>query len=249
MKSKVVKGVIDFLLSSLLLLTSLRAQGQETPPLMAQLPYRLDIGAVGGLNFVNYNSDAFPVLASNLAAVRAQNGSGTALYYGLSLQLPVTPSESNSIVLELLYDSKSAQFKTIQESDSVSSTLSSRLSYLTFNLAYKYNFTEGPMPVGPAIQIGIAIGLTVQKYFDRTISPEEFAIREKPVRQDVIDAAQGIRLALRPELIYDIPLSYSWIVSPRVGYDFPITKVDATRNWHASAIIAGASLHYRVEVW
>jgi len=60
------------------------------------------------------------------------------------------------------------------------------------------------------------------------------------------DQAAAIRLALRAAATYDIPFSQDWIGTPIVGYDFPITKVENTRNWRASSLFGGIAFRYYI---
>lgn len=227
-------------------------------------------GPVGGVNLVTYNSDAFPILSSEPTCFLAQNGSDVAAWGGLSLEFPLgNPTElQNFIVGEVIYDSKSSKFTNqngaaaatptklngfVDNNSSVTTALNASLSYLVVNLAYKYNFTPGPSPVGPGIMIGPSVGIKMSANFNKTvtvaaISPTATAGNQEAVQtvtnSSTITTAQALRIALRAAATYDIPFSNDWIATPVVGYDFPITKVDPTENWRASALFGGIAIRY-----
>ncbi len=228
-------------------------------------------GPVGGVNLVTYNSDAFPILSTEPSCFLAQNGSDVAAWGGLSLEFPLGNASAlqNFIVGEVVFDSRSSKFTNLNggaqttptklngyvyDNSSVQTALDASLSYLVVNLAYKYNFTPGPSPVGPGIQIGPSIGIKMAANFNKTVtvtavSPNATADNENPAVQTVTNSsavqnAQSLRIALRGAATYDISLSPDWIATPTVGYDFPLTKVDATENWRASALFGGIAIRY-----
>ena len=230
------------------------------------------VGPIGGINLVAYNTDAFPILNSEPTCFTAQNGSDIAPWGGLTIEYPLgNPNElQNFIVGEVIYDSKSSKFTAQNGSKvviptkengfvangSVETALTATLNYMLINLAYKYNFTPGPSPVGPGIQVGPSVGIKLSSTFNKTvtvtaISPTATAdgqTSSATVSQPApIDGAQSIRIALRAQAIYDIPLTQEWIATPTVGYDFPITKVDNTRNWRASSVFGGIAFRYFIK--
>jgi hypothetical protein len=227
-------------------------------------------GPVGGVNLVTYNSDAFPILNSEPSCFLAQNGSDVAAWGGLSLEFPLGDAQAlqNFIVGEVIYDSKSSKFTNnsvaaaatptklngfVDNNSTVTTSLNASLSYLVVNLAYKYNFTPGPSPVGPGIMIGPSIGIKMSANFNKTvtvsaISPNATADDQEAVQtvtnSSAITTASALRIALRAAATYDISFSNDWIATPVVGYDFPITKVDPTENWRASALFGGIAIRY-----
>ena len=231
------------------------------------------VGPIGGINLVAYNTDAFPILNSEPTCFLAQNGSDIAPWGGFTVEYPLGNPEllQNFIVGEVLYDSKSSKFSAVNGSNasiptkengftatgSVNTALTADLNYLLINLAYKYNFTPGPSPVGPGLQVGPSVGVLLKSQFNKTvtvtaISPTATA-NDQTVSATVsapspVDGAQKIRLALRAMVIYDIPFTQEWIATPTVGYDFPITKVDNTiYNWRASSVFAGIAFRYFIK--
>ncbi len=246
------------------------AQGVLTPQVQAGFL----VGPVGGINLVAYNSDAFPILNSEPTCFQAQNGSGVAPWGGLSVEFPLGNANElqNFIVGEVLYDSKSSKFTSlngatastptklngfVDQNSSVTTALDASLSYLVINLGYKYNFTPGPSPVGPGIQVGPSVGIKMAANFNKTvtvkaISPTATADNQESevtvTSSTAVPNAQSLRLALRAQATYDVSFSPDWIATPTVGYDFPITKVDnataTVTNWHASSVFAGIYFRY-----
>jgi hypothetical protein len=230
------------------------------------------VGPIGGINLVAYNTDQFAVLNTEPTCFYAQNGSDVAAWGGVSFEFPMgNPNELQSFIVgEVLYDSKSSKFSSVNGSaqsiptklggqvdpnSSVTTALSASLAYLEVNLAYKYNFTPGPAPVGPGIQVGPVVGIRMGATFDKTVTVSAIsnsgsgaAETYPPVTASSTDAnAAGLRIALRAAATYDISFSSDWIATPIVGYDFPITKVDPTENWRASALFAGIAFRYFIK--
>jgi len=125
------------------------------------------------------------------------------------------------------------------------------------NVGYKYNFTEGPSPVGPALQLTPSLGIKLTSKLNKTVTvsaadpagaPGSGLVLSKTTTSAVeAPGAQGIRIGVRAQFMYDIPLSPAWIASPLVGYDLPFTKVDNTSSsWSASSVYAGIALHFFV---
>jgi len=234
------------------------------------------IGPVGGINLVAYNSDAFPILNSEPDCFKAQNGSDVAPWGGISFEYPLGNANElqNFIVAEVLYDSKSSKFTNLSGAaittptkkngvyydGSVETALDANLAYLYLFLGYKYNFTPGPSPVGPGIQVGPTVGMKMSANFNKTVtvtassgnasSPAATASVTQTTAVTGLGAdgaqAESIRLALRAAATYDIPFSQEWIGTPVVGYDFPITKVEGTRNWRASSLFGGIAFRYYI---
>jgi len=224
------------------------------------------IGPIGGINLVSYKTASFAMLQSEPTCFTAENGSDVAPFFGLTAALPLSAAMQNFIIIEALYDSKSSKFTPTNNTrkdiptkinghfapGNITATETATLTYLLLNLGFKYNFTEGPSPVGPSLQLCVSVGLKLTSNLNKTVEISAAdSTGQKPLQQSTqttsqaVDGAQGIRISLRPEFMYDIPLSPSWIASPLVGYDFPLTKVDNTpRDWSASSVFAGIALHY-----
>jgi hypothetical protein len=270
MRNRLVITVLTFLVLSL---ASLNVRAQGGGVLSPQVQTGFLIGPIGGINLVAYNTGTFPILNSEPTCFQAQNGSDIAPWGGLSLELPLGNAQElqNFIVAEVIYDSKSSKFTSLSgaavstptklngfvgDNSSVNTSIAARLSYLVVNLAYKYNFTPGPTPVGPGLQVGPSVGIKMGATFDKTvtvtaISPTATANNDMATAtvtsSTAVDGASGIRLALRAQATYDIPFTQEWIATPTVGYDFPITKVDNTsRDWHASSVFGGITFRYYI---
>ncbi len=238
------------------------------------------VGPIGGINLVAYNTAQFGILNLEPTCFTAQNGSDVAAWGGVSFEFPMgNPNElQNFIVGEVLYDSKSSKFSTgsgnnaavsiptklngvVDQNSSVTTALSASLAYLEVNLAYKYNFTPGPAPVGPGIQVGPVVGIKMTANFDKTLTASATSgdvnvgngVQEQTVSNvSAVDGANGLRIALRAAATYDISFSNDWIATPIVGYDFPITKVDngtgpQNYDWRASALFAGIAFRYFIK--
>jgi len=223
------------------------------------------IGPVGGINIIAYNSNAFPIINSEPTCFTAQNGSGIAPWGGITAEFPLGALMHNFLIAEVLYDSRSASFTAdngsivsrptklngVEAPGTVTTKLTADLNYLLINLAYKYNFTEGPSPVGPGIQVGPSVGLKMGAKLNKTVtvtassgnSNAPSASQTVTESTDVTDA-QSVRIGIRAQFTYDIPFSQSWIATPTVGYDFPVTKVDNTRSWRAQGAYAGLAFRY-----
>jgi hypothetical protein len=229
------------------------------------------IGPIGGINLVAYSTDPFPVLNSEKSCFTALNGSDIAPWGGLTFEYPLGNANElqNFIIVEALYDSKSSKFTSqsgssqttptkkngIEADGSVTTALDAQLNYLLINLAYKYNFTPGPSPVGPGIQVGPSIGIRMTSTLNKTVTVTASSGNQPPADKSAtatvtspsaVPNASGLRIALRAGVTYDIPFTQEWIATPTVGYDFPITKVNADYNWRASAVFAGIAFRYFV---
>jgi hypothetical protein len=234
------------------------------------------IGPVGGINLVAYSTDLFPILNSEPNCFKAQNGSDVAPWGGISFEYPLGNANElqNFIVAEVLFDSKSSKFNADQgntvttptkkngvyQDGSVNTSLDANLAYLDIFVGYKYNFTPGPSPVGPGIQVGPTVGMKMSANFNKTVTVTASSgnasnpVATASVTQttavtglgDNSAQAASIRLALRAGVTYDIPFSQEWIGTPIVGYDLPITKVEETRNWRASSLFGGMAFRYYI---
>lgn len=228
------------------------------------------IGPIGGLNVVSYNTGAFPMIQSEADCFTAQNGSGIAPWGGITAALPLGVNMQNFVIGEVIFDSRSGKFTAenssaarppvqtkkdgVEAEGLVETAASADLSYLLINLAYKYNFVEGPSPVGPGIQIGPSIGMKLSSKINKDITirassgnqanPQKV---DNTTATDEITDAETLRIAIRGMATYDIPFNQSWIATPVVGYDFPVTKVDKSRDWTAQGIFAGVAFRYFIK--
>jgi hypothetical protein len=222
------------------------------------------IGPMGGINLVSYKTASFAILNSEPTCFTAQNGSDVAPFFGLDAQFPLSSSMQSFIVVEGLYDSKSSKFTAnnnsrtdiptkingVVEPGNITTSQTASLAYLLINGGYKYNFTEGPSPVGPGVQLCISVGLKLTSNLNKTVTVSAAqasgGLQSATQTNSVpVTGAQSIRIGLRGQFNYDIPLTPEWIATPMVGYDFPFTKVDNTdRAWTASSAYAGIALHY-----
>ena len=248
-------------------LSANRAAAQAGSVLVPTVQTGFLVGPIGGINLVAYNSDAFPILNSEKSCFTAQNGSDVAPWGGLTLEYPLGNANElqNFIVFEALFNSQSSKFTSangsspatptkkngVEYDGSVTTALTANLNYLLINLQYKYNFTPGPSPIGPGIQVGPSVGIKMTANLNKTVTvTASSGNAASPASTATVTAtsaspnAAGIRLALRAAATYDVPFTQEWIATPIVGYDFPITKVDATYNWKASAVFAGIAFRY-----
>jgi hypothetical protein len=224
------------------------------------------IGLEGGINFVHFSSATFAIENSDPTTLTAQNGSGKAPFFGASYEIPIDFVNHNFIVLEVLYDSKSAAFTTSGSQNvpikingnvgngNISGDLNASLSYLTFTLGYKYNFIEAPRPVGPGFQISANIGYALTSTLNKAItftnkSSDGSVNSQTETISEAIDGLHSLRIGLRAKISYDIPINETAILSPVFGYDLPFTKVDNTnRSWTASSLFLGIAIHSSLSV-
>jgi hypothetical protein len=225
------------------------------------------IGPIGGINLVTYGTAAFPILNSEPGCFMAENGSGVAPFAGITAELPLGSGMQNFIILEAIYDSKSSSFSSDNANrtdvptkvdgntgpGNIETSVNADLSYMLINLGYKYNFVEGPAPVGPGLSLVIATGIKLASTLNKTVTVSAVTVSAVTGSSTVtesseVDGASGIRLSLRPMFTYDIPLSSTWIATPTVGYDLPLTKVDDTaREWTAGGAWAGVAVRYFIQ--
>lgn len=220
------------------------------------------IGPVGGINLVSYSSAAFPILESEPECFQAQNGSDVAPFGGITAEIPLGSGMQNFIVVEGIYDSKSSKFTSINENRSdvktkldgkvgdgnVTTSLTADVAYFLINAGYKYNFVEGPAPVGPGVQLVASLGLKVQNALNETVTVSAVNGSATVTNSAANPDAEGMRIALRAQFTYDIPLSQTWIATPTAGYDLAITKVDnSVRDWKASSAFGGVYIRYLIK--
>lgn len=227
------------------------------------------LGPVAGINLVAYNSNSFPIINSEKDCFTAKNGSGIAPWGGFTLEFPLGDANTlqNFIVGEVIYDSKSSKFSAengskretptkmngFEAPGSVTTSLDAQLSYLLLNLAYKYNFTPAPTPIGPGLQVGPSVGIKMAAKLNKTVTVEAIsptATANGQTSQATVTAAsevtdaQSLRIALRAQFTYDIPFTPVWVATPTIGYDFPVTKVDNSRSWTAQSVFGGIVFRY-----
>jgi len=229
-------------------------------PARAQRYVKWLVGPEGGYNFVIYRSDAFPILNELPHSFLAQNGTGNGYFWGLSGEYPLDTNMRHFLILEAGFDSKPGTFSNLspssgstivvehngQNSDTMvivtSVSLWTKLSYYYVNLGYKYNLRADSIPNGLGIQLCLSIGFKNEADFWKSVS----VTPQTSTNASSITTAQSLRLALRPELTYDLPLTHAWVLTPFAGYEFPLTKVDPSENWWASALYGGLALRYAI---
>ena len=223
-------------------------------------------GPIGGINFNQYKTASFPFPYFEPVPISEQGESGRDLFLGISVEFPLGRSNQSMLVEEVLYDSKNASFNPGSAKDvdlknfffpgqrgDLSTTLSATLSYLIVATGFKYNFIESSTPSGPGIQLLLYVGYNTSANFtehiDVVTAPDAHGMQgEQGVTvMDAIDGANKVRLGLRGEISYDIPLNGNILLTPIVGYDLPLTKVDNTnRSWTATSIYAGIAVHFGI---
>ncbi|HEX5315617.1 MAG TPA: hypothetical protein VFX22_03115, partial [Candidatus Kapabacteria bacterium] len=112
----------------------------------------------------------------------------------------------------------------------------------TMNIGYKYNLRSDSIPNGLGIQLCMSIGVKYESDFWKSVSSNS----DMAISASSITTAQTLRLALRLEPTYDVPLNHAWVLTPFVGYEFPLTQVDPTEIWTASALYGGLALRYTI---
>ena len=216
---------------------------------------------MAGYNFVMYRTDAFPVIDESPFQVPhqpqsnflVQNGTGRGYFVGISDEDPLSKTMHHFLIFEAGFDAKPATFSMASSgSGPITYTdttimitgvkLWTTLSYIYVNLGYRYNFCSDSIPNGLGIQLCLSIGVKWEADFLKSVSDEDQAI----TNASAISTANALRLALRPELTYDLPFTDSWVLTPFAGYELPLTKVDPTENWWASALYGGLTLRYAI---
>lgn len=220
------------------------------------------IGPIGGINLVSYSTASFAILESEPDCFQAQNGSDVAPFGGLSAEIPLGTGMQNFIIAEAVYDSKSSKFTSVNENrqdvqtkvdgnvgpGNVTTSLTADVAYLLLNAGYKYNFVEGPAPVGPGVQLVASVGMKLTNKLNETVTVSAVTGSATVTNSDDNPGAEGIRIGLRAQFTYDIPLSATWIATPTAGYDLALTKVDNTnRDWKASSAFGGVYLRYLIK--
>jgi hypothetical protein len=174
------------------------------------------IGPIGGYNLVTYRSDQFGILDVDPAWFIAQNGSGKDFSFGISGEFPLSSDMHDFLIVEALYDSKSGNFNSNfgQKPDTSSLNITSAneaasLRYVLCNIGFKYNLQAGSIPAGLGVQLCLSIGFKNWSTYTKTLTTSTSNETQPNDDLDIssITDANGLRIALRPELTYDIPLS------------------------------------------
>ncbi|HEY3876880.1 MAG TPA: hypothetical protein VGM92_15545 [Candidatus Kapabacteria bacterium] len=224
--------IFAFMLCILSIVTISRAQ--ERPSLL--------IGLTGGYERVGYNTDLFPALNIEPSTYIAQNAKGKGYYYGVSLEHSFLLNERLYYLFEFGYNSMPATFEGYLTNGDTAVSLRTVLSYYTINWGVKYDFSSDSIPRGFGIQACLSIGSRNEANYWKSVTVNSSTATN--VSSDPM--ATALRIAIRSELTYDLPLTNYWIVTPSVGYDFPLTKVDPNNNWRANALYGGAAVRYVV---
>lgn len=136
-------------------------------------------------------------------------------------------------------------------------------TYLTLIPGVKYQFFRG----GPFIQLGAGIGILMSSKFTHTrqLSSStalledgstvdgvtfESGTLEETLEDGEIKEAEKLRLSAIIAGGYDIPLSAKAIISPMVGYDFPLNTIRSTTTatgWKISSLQLMVGLKYILE--
>lgn len=229
-------------------------------PVIAQSESGIFIGPIGAYNGVEYLTNAFGPPGSLPGFEMFENGSGGTWTEGISAIIPLFTHFQHFIVLEVAYDSKSARFASMVNGTSYKiGTISflrmtPTLDYLLLNIGYKFNFSQDSLsPNGFGVTGCISVGKTLASKFTTAIYDTEniYSGSSGPIQNGTtvtnIDGVYRYRLAIRGELSYDVPIASRWLLTPFVGDEFPLTKVDRTnRNWIAKSVYAGMALRYRI---
>ncbi len=223
---------------------------------------RFLIGVMGGYNQEFYRSNAFPILNSVPDDFLAQNGSGHGYFWGANYEDPLSQEMHHFFILEVGYASKPGTFTlhssspwpdTIgvdplsgsQPHDTVvaitAEALTATLSYIYVNIGYKFNFRSDTLPNGFGVQLCFSVGIKAGATFRKTITAAGFGSVTSAIS---VTTAQALRLALRPEITYDLPLNESFILTPFVGFDYPLTQVDQPEDWTVSSAYGGMALRF-----
>ena len=222
------------------------------------------LGVMGGYNLVSYRTDAFPTLDLEPTDFMAQNGRGKDIFWGVSYEDPLTSDMHHFLILKLGYNEMSGDFSIVGDKNAVrfsgsnidgtpdtgyivGTGLQAHLSYLNLNVGYKFNLKADSIPDGLGIQLCFEFGLKMGQTFIKSVtasfsSPDT---TQTIIADAAIGSASALRLALRPEITYDIPfLNNRFVLTPFVGFDAPLTQVDQAENWTASAWFGGIYLRY-----
>ncbi|HET6400214.1 MAG TPA: hypothetical protein VFH95_02350 [Candidatus Kapabacteria bacterium] len=160
------------------------------------------------------------------------------------------------LVLEGIYDSRAGDFTSITSSNAGDSAmwLSTSLTYALLNVGFKYNMVSDGLPSMFGIKVCASFGWAVADEFltrkDSIVANQGYpgysVVKSQTIASE-INGLNELRIAIRAELTYDIPLGTQWILTPFVGFDTPLTKVDNTdRNWTTRSVYGAVALCYRI---
>ncbi len=191
-----------------------------------------------------------------------QNGSGSDFFWGISYEDPLFRRMHHFLILEAGYERMSGDFSSAGENNPipvllngaqhdtayiVGVALRAELSYAFVNVGYKFNFKADSIPRGLGIQLCFQVGVRQTATFTKTVSTRftDPDTTETAISVIGLSEASSLRLSLRPELTYDIPIANNRLVlTPFVGFDLPFTQVDIDENWTASSLFSGVALRY-----
>ncbi len=216
------------------------------------------IGPVVGYNGVVYSTSEFSPLASRPGFFIVENGQAGSQFWGISAEIPIISGMDKFLIIEGIYDSKTSDFSALDAvSNDSSITLSASLSYILFNVGFKYNFLGTAAittPKGFGIQAMMSFGWAINHAFITHYDSVVYTITDtypnyyytnSHTMVSNINGLNQIRIAIRADLTYDIPISSSWLLTPYVGFDTPLTKVDNTnRDWITRSVYAAVALRF-----
>jgi hypothetical protein len=208
------------------------------------------IGLIGGVGETAHQMSLFPVPEFTSWGVLAGNAVGLSQFWGVGAAIPLSASIRDFLTLEAMLDIRDGDFyftngSMLPDVDTVSiGGMSVLLRYLTFDLGLKHNFASGPTPHGLAMQLSISTNLKLKNDFRKVLIHHSPGGSGQEVIIQPVEDARPFRLAIRPELLYDIPLWNNFIFTPRVGFDSPLTEVARSRSWTTSVAFGGFSILY-----
>ncbi len=222
-------------------------------------------GVIGGINYNQYQTASFNYPGIDPVVIPESGESGKAMLLGISCEIQLGRNNLGFLVEEVLYDSKNASFspgsaKNISldnfsfpgQRGDISTSLNASLSYLIVATGYKYNFIRSSSPYGPGIQLTIYAGINLSGDLNQDIYSETYPDSKgyRNWQEVTFPGAFNpnlIRLGMRGQISYDIPVSGNMLVTPLIGYDLPFTKVDnSDKSWSASSIFAGIAAHFGI---
>ena len=213
------------------------------------------IGPVVGYSGVGYSTSEFPAIASKPSFFIEQNGNGVSQFFGISAEIPVSSGMDKFLIIEGIYDMKSAAFGSISQTGGDSTiNMSASLSYVVMNIGFKYNMVFNEMPSMFGLQASLSFGWAINHTFitryDSVVFNNSSLYLDTINPHSAISNINGlnkIRIAFRPELTYDIPFLSRWILTPYAGADIPLTKVDNTsRNWTVTSAYVAIALRFAI---
>lgn len=236
-------------------LQPLRAQDTSARP-------RFLIGAIAGYNGVAYNSSAFGAPGTVPGFENFENGSAGTQFIGMSALFPLLAGNQLFLVTELAFDDNSASFSSMSGTSFKTGTFSydaifTDLDYALLNIGVKFNLfrvigSDSTLPTGLGLQTCASLGKTTASTFSSTIyktwdTSGRILANAPETTLTQIDGIQAFRFAIRLEVTWDLPVFSRWIITPYVGADVPLTRVDnTTRNWYDRTAYFALALRYCV---